>query len=163
LFGKSFQGTPIVCQSKKLIRLKQFSGEYIELQKLSISNAYIEQSVIPSFKHLLIYFGNVKLQNISPQKAEIFILEHFQKAKYGASLYHRVLKAAFRKALTWKYIDSNPFSQIKLPKIQHKSPIFLTVDELKIILDNTDKKVLRDIFMFAFLTGLRLAEVVNLT
>jgi integrase len=111
----------------------------------------------------LIYFGNVKLQNISPQKAEIFILEHFQKAKYGASLYHRVLKAAFRKALTWKYIDSNPFSQIKLPKIQHKSPIFLTVDELKIILDNTDKKVLRDIFMFAFLTGLRLAEVVNLT
>ena len=74
-----------------------------------------------------------------------------------------MLKAAFRKAISWKYIDRNPFQEIRLPKIQRKATIFLTMDELKLIINKTDTKVMKDIFMFAFLTGMRLAELLNLT
>ena len=162
-FRKSFNEGAYPSPSPNSIKLKKFSDEYIELLKLSTSEAYIKRSVIPAFKRLYIYLGNVELHNITSQKAEKFLLEHFHKAKYSTALYLRVLKAAFRKAISWKYIDSNPFQEIRLPKIQRKAPIFITVSELEIIIRNTDKKVLKDIFMFAFLTGMRLAELLNLT
>ena len=166
LILKSFQKTideyPATSSPKHSIKLKKFFEEYIELLSLSTSKAYISRSVIPSFKHLQLYFGNIELYKITPQKAEKFLLEHFQKAKYSAALYHRVLKAAFRKALNWDYLESNPFLGIRLPKIQRKEIKFITLDELKLILDNTEKQVLRDIYVFAFLTGMRLSEILNL-
>ena len=162
-FRKSFDERSYPSPSPNSIKLKKFSDEYIELLKLSTSEAYIKRSVIPAFKHLYLYLGNVELHNITPQHIEKFLLEHFQKAKYSTALYYRVLKAAFRKAISWKYIDRNPFQEIRLPKIQRKATIFLTMDELKLIINKTDTKVMKDIFMFAFLTGMRLAELLNLT
>lgn len=166
LILKSFQKTideyMVSSPPGQSIKLKKFSEEYIELISLSTTKAYVNRSVIPSFKHLQLYFGNIQLDKITPQKAEKFLLEHFQKAKYSASLYHRVLKAAFRKALNWNYIESNPFLGIRLPKIQRKEIKFITVEELRLIVDNTEKQVLKDIFMFAFLTGMRLSEILNL-
>jgi len=162
VFRKSFDESSPTPLPQTSVTLKKFSEEYVELLKLSVSKAYIYRSVKPAFKHLLLYFGNVELKNITPQQVEKFLLEHFQKAKYSAALYQRVLKAAFRKAVSWKYTEINPFTGIRLPKIQRKATSFISVEELKLIIDNTDRKVLKDIFMFAFLTGMRSAEIMNL-
>jgi integrase len=108
------------------------------------------------------YFGNVGLNTIQNKDAERFLLDHFKKAKHSAVLYHRVLKAAFNKAIIWGYTETNPFQGIRLPKIQSKAPVFITVDELKKIIDNTEKQVFKDLFQFAFFTGMRSAEIINL-
>ena len=143
-------------------RLKKFADEYIEMISLSCSRGYVIRSVKPAFKHISIYFGNVNLNSIKSKDAERFLLDHYKKARHSAVLYHRVLKAAFNKAIIWGYTDTNPFKGIRLPKIQWKAPIFITVDELKKIIDNTEKQVFKDLFQFAFFTGMRSVEIMNL-
>jgi len=143
-------------------RLKKFEEEYIEMISLSCSRGYLIRSVKPAFKHISLYFGNVHLGNIKSIDAERFLFDHYKKAKHSAVLYHRVLKAAFTKAIIWGYTETNPFKGIRLPKIQWKAPVFITVDELKKIIDNTEKQVFKDLFQFAFFTGMRSAEIMNL-
>lgn len=59
-------------------------------------------------------------------------------------------------------MEKNPFKDFKLPKIQYKTPNFISQEELKLIIETTDQKILRYIFTFAFYTGLRLSEITNL-
>jgi integrase len=129
---------------------------------LSCSRGYLIRSVKPAFNHISLYFGNINLNSITNKNAERFLLDHYKKAKHSAVLYHRVLKAAFNKAIIWDYTKTNPFKGIRLPKIQWKAPVFITIDELKKIIDNTEKQVFKDLFQFAFFTGMRSAEIMNL-
>lgn len=147
----------------KKIKLKKFADEFIELTTLSCSKGYIGRSVKPAYKHLILHFGNIELLEINSYLAEKFLLSHYQKSKHSALLYHRVLKAAFNKAVTWNYIELNPFVRFKLPKVQLKTPKFITIEELEWICDFTDREIFNDIFRFAFLTGMRCGEIINLT
>lgn len=153
VFQRSALELPEVPEVKCSPRLKKFTEEYIELISLSCSRGYLIRSVKPAFKHLSLYFGNANLSSIKSKDAERFLLDHYKKAKHSAVLYHRVLKAAFNKAIIWGYTDINPFKGIRLPKIQWKAPVFITVDELIKILDNTEKQVFKDLFQFAFFSG----------
>ena len=77
-------------------------------------------------------------------------------------LYHRTLKAAFTKAVVWEYIKENPFNKIKAPKITKSFPLFISEAELILILNKTEKQLLKDIFTIAFYTGMRLNEILNM-
>jgi integrase/recombinase XerD len=147
----------------KSVRAKKFADEFIEITTLSCSKGYILRSVKPAFKHLMLHFGNIELGKISAFLGERFLLSHYQKSKHSALLYHRVFKAAFNKAVTWNYIESNPFVGFKLPKIQLRTPKFISMEELEHICDCTDREIFKDIFRFAFLTGMRCGEIINLT
>lgn len=145
------------------IKLKEFADEYIEHTSLSCSEAYVARSIKPTFRNFIPYCGNIYLSEVTVKNAEVFLLKRFQESKYSAKLFHRVLKAAFNKAIAWEYIGDNPFTKIRLPKIQTKEPIFITYNELKLILNHTNREIYRDIFQFAFFTGLRAGELLNLT
>ncbi len=162
-FKKSIVNNSDNPPAPKQIKLKKFADEFIELTTLSCSKGYIGRSVKPAFKHLILHFGNIELGEINNYLAERFLLSHFQKSKHSALLYHRVLKASFNKAVIWKYIDSNPFVGFRLPKVQLKAPKFITIEELEKICDYTDREIFKDIFRFAFLTGMRCGEIINLT
>jgi site-specific recombinase XerD len=77
-------------------------------------------------------------------------------------LYYRTLKAAFTKAIAWGYISENPFKKIKLPRQIKSNPAFISLEELHRITDVTGVKLLRDIFITAFFTGMRLGEIVSM-
>jgi len=162
-FEKSFVHLTEPINKLKSISIKKFADEFIEITTLSCSKGYIGRSVKPAFKHLILHFGNVDLGEINNYKAEKFLLSHFQKSKHSALLYHRVLKAAFNKALSWDYIETNPFVGFKLPKVQLKAPKFITIEELEKICNHTEQEIFKDIFRFAFLTGMRCGEIINLT
>lgn len=161
-FQRSILELPEIPQVSCSPRLKEFEEEYIEMISLSCSRGYLIRSVKPAFKHLLLYFGDIQIHKITNQNAERFLLNHFQKAKYSAALYLRVLKASFNKAINWGYVQNNPLVGIRLPKFQANVPVFINVDEFKLILNNTDRKIFKDIFLFAYLTGMRSAEIMNL-
>ena len=161
-FQKSIIELSSIPQAYQSPRLKKFSENYIEMISISRSRGYLIRSVKPAFKHLLMCFGNINLHIIKSRDAERFLLDHFKKSKHSALLYHRVLKAAFNKAIDWEYIDKNPFKGFRLPKIQWKSPLFITTNELNLILKQTEDQILKDIFLFAFLTGMRSSEIMNL-
>ena len=148
--------------AKKIIFLKDFKKEYLEHNKLSNSESYCKRSIEPAFNKFIEFTGNLELVKINQRLAEKFLLSVFSKHKSGAALYYRVLKAAFNKAIDWNYLIENPFLKVKLPKRPKSNPVFINSIELQMIIVHTNNKTLKELFRFAFFTGMRRNEIINL-
>ncbi len=147
-------------QNNSILLLK-FKDEYVEHITPTKSISYV-RSVRLSFRMLIEFTGDILLNNLEPQIIDKFITHTFVRTPRGSSLYYRTLKAAFSKAVLWNYIQDNPFKKIKSPKVAKAFPVFISETELQSILKNTKEVYLRDLFLTAFYTGMRLGELVNM-
>ena len=142
--------------------LKDFESEYSEVISAIRSKSY-KESIDYAFKLLVDFTGNILFNQFNQVLAEKFISHIYSKSKHSAALYYRTLKAAFEKAREWNYFEENPFAKFKLPRLPHPLPVFIDYNELNKIIKETKSRLLQEIFMTAFLTGLRLGELLNLT
>ncbi|MHB8871676.1 MAG: tyrosine-type recombinase/integrase [Candidatus Doudnabacteria bacterium] len=155
---------------KEVVTLRFFTEEYGRMIKLNRSKSYYV-SVCSSFKHLIEFFGYGKsIQTIGLKDVENF-LTHLQQnitktssssRGEGYRVYFRTLKAAFNKAKDWGYVKENYFTKIKLPKRQKLAPVFINSEQLSAINDHVKNEIVKDVVVFAFYTGMRLNEIVNL-
>jgi len=141
--------------------LSMFKKEYLEFLRPMKSKHYIT-SIELSFNQFISFCGDIPLNKINTQIIDRFISTTFARTQRGAHQYYRTLKAAFNKAIEWNYIESNPFTKVKFPRLTKVYPVFLTEDDLLIILTNTPYEYLTDIFMVAFYSGMRLGEIINM-
>ncbi len=142
------------------LTLQQFKEEYTTYLEGSKSKNYL-CSVKLSFKMLERETGNVLLNLLNVRLMDKFISKTYARSPYSAALYYKTLKAAFSKAEVWGYLESNVLKKIKAPRQTIKKPHFITREDLDAILKSTDDQTLKDIFVFAFMTGMRLGEVLN--
>jgi len=157
-------------EQKEIITLRFFTEEYGKMIKLNRSKSYYV-SVCSSFKHLIEFFGYGKsIQTIGLKEVEKF-LTHLQhnvskrgswSQSEGYRVYFRTLKAAFNKAKDWGYVTENFFTKVKMPKRQKLAPLFIGNDQLTVICGQIKNEIVKDIVAFAFYTGMRLNEIVNL-
>lgn len=146
----------------KFITLKQFKVEYLDLVKSTLSKVYYK-NVEFSFKLLTDKFrDDTALRKISSHQVEILLTDRFHKANYATNLALQVLKSAFKKAVEWNYLNENPISRIKLPKIVKPFPVFISEIELKQIIDNEQREDFKDIYLFGFRTGCRKSGIPNI-
>ncbi|MCX6169993.1 MAG: tyrosine-type recombinase/integrase [Ignavibacteriales bacterium] len=145
----------------KSISLTKFKEEYDDYIKPTKSKSYL-RSINLSFKMLIAFSGDISLSRLDIHTIDKFITHTFSRTPRGASLYYRTLKAAFSKAVLWNYITENPLKKIKTPKVSKAFPVFISETELKTILENTQEEYLKDLFLTAFYTGMRLGELVNM-
>lgn len=108
------------------------------------------------------YAGDTKLKNISSRDFENFVNFTFSRSKYAALLYYRTIKASLSKAVDWGCIKDNPAKKVRIPKNPKKLLAILTEEELNNIITAAEKKHLKQIFIFAAYTGMRLNEILNL-
>jgi site-specific recombinase XerD len=141
--------------------LPKYEEEYLKLVSLSKSKHYV-RSVKLSFKHFQDFIGDIPLNKIELKQIDNFINFVYSRSESGASLYFRTLKAAFSKAVAWEYIPDNLFKKIKPPKTSKSLPLFINENELQLIIDNTPRQFLKDIFTIAFYSGLRISEILNM-
>jgi len=146
---------------KKVFPILDFKREYLEYLKPTKSKHYIN-SIELSFNQFTSFCGNISLQKINTQIIDHFISTTFARTQRGAHQYYRTLKAAFNKAVGWNYIETNPFVKVKFPRLTKVYPVFISEDELLIIVANTLYQYLKDIFTVAFYTGMRLGELINM-
>jgi integrase/recombinase XerD len=92
-----------------------------------------------------------------------FISQRFCKSPAAALLYFRTLKAALSKAAVCGYIDENPLKKINPPKLKKSFHVFISKSEFEMIRKNVKAKLLKDLYITAFYSGMRLGEIVNLT
>lgn len=144
------------------VTVLQFVSEYTDSIKPIRSSGYIK-SIKITFNQLLKYTGNIPIQRFTKRTCESFILETYKKSPAAAALYFRTLKAAFNKAKLWNYVSDNPFCGFKLPREQRKIPAYIDINQLNVITQQTKNKTLKDLFIFAFFTGLRAGEIISLT
>jgi integrase len=115
-----------------------------------------------ALEKLISFVGsNTQVRDVSKSMAESFILSTYQRAKYTASLYKRNLHAVFNRAIDWGYIEKNPFKGIKL-SIPENHPVFINKKELNMIVKQERDPTLAMIYKFAYYTGMRQGEVINL-
>lgn len=148
---------------KEVITLRVFAEEYSNLIKENRSAAY-HKSVIASLKHLTDYFGCQKpIHSLGLKDVESFISHLQRKVVKGYRVYVKTLKAAFNKAIDWRYVKENYFLKVKLPKKQQVNPAYINEKQLTLICEYIDVATARDFVVTAFYTGMRLNELVNLT
>lgn len=148
---------------KEVVTLRVFADEYSNLIKQNRSAAYYK-SVVNSLKHLTDYFGCQRaIQTLGLKDIESFISHLQQKVNKGYRVYVRTLKAAFSKAVDWNYIKENDFLKVKLPKKQQVNPAYISGTQLAEIIGQIENEIIRGLVVFAFYTGMRLNEIVNLT
>ncbi len=87
---------------------------------------------------------------------------HLLKTAIKNELKIEQLKAVFCKAVLWNYISENPLKKIKSPKIAKSFPVFISENELQLILEKTKEEYLRNLFFTAFYTGRCLSVLVNM-
>ena len=142
--------------------LSSFKDEYVKFMSSTHSKKYL-MSIELAFKKFEEHLGKEKyIELISQRDVQIFASETYKRTKYSAFLYLRTLKAAFTRAAEWGFITENPFKKIRLPKIPQNYPVFITINDLKLILEKCGNTTFQDIFLTAFYTGMRLGEILNL-
>lgn len=161
LFLESFQPKQSVTEKVVSLSLNEFHQEYITHLKMTHSPKYID-SINLSFRKLIEYFGDMELVNLQYRELEKFISFTFERSKSASSLYFRTLKAAFNKAVNWEYISESPMRKVKLAKLPKKLPLFINSGELNQIIDKATDPNMKEIFLIAFNTGMRLGELVNM-
>jgi len=145
----------------KFISLSEFATEYQNHVKQNLSVKYLND-IRTTFKKFLESLGDVPLNKITSYQMEQFISKTYNESKYAARKHYNNIKSAFNKAIHWGYLNRNPLVNIKSPKVPQNNPSFIDEIELEQILSKEDNETLKKIYLFAFYTGMRLGEIVNL-
>jgi integrase len=161
-FSIPYRKNNVVFELNNSLMLSKFRDEYINYLSQSKSNAYIERSIKPAFKFLIGFSGDILLADLTVRLLDNFINSRFKISQSSAALYYRTIKAALTKAVTWDYLTSNPLKRIKAPKVVKSIPVFISEAELIEILNHTPSQLMKNIFTFAFYTGMRLGEILNM-
>ena len=142
------------------ISLYSFLDEYENFVRENLSSKYLN-NVKTTCKELKGFTDNILLKKLTPKILEDFISTTFKRSKYSAKHNFNNLRSAFNKAKRWGYLQANPMLDVDPPKIPENNPLFITESDLSLILSKETNQTLKDIYLFAFHTGARLGEIVN--
>lgn len=146
---------------KSEISLGDFSFLYLKSISVTHTNeSYrLTKRLIENFRDDI---GKDKLlRQLDQTICEGYILKVYARAKHHGALLLRHFKAFFNRAIVWGYLENNPLKQMKL-RVPENHPTFISIVELKKIIDQENDLMYKHIYEFAFNTGLRISEIVNL-
>ncbi len=142
------------------INLKDYIFRFLKYSE-SIHSINTTKTYQLTLNYFLDFFGNVEISLISSQD----LMNYFEHRIKISSIYRaRIdnLGSAFNKAVTEKYLLSNPCDSIKRFRIPEKQPLFFNETDFQILINAIDNRNLRDIIVFALNTGLRQMELLTL-
>lgn len=160
-FLNEFENKVRLQSQKTTIALNELKVKYLGVIEITHSRKSLKHSRSSLEKFIAVVGGDTSINHIDKSMCESFILNRFKTAKYSGLLQLRHLKAIFNRAINWGYLDKNPFNGIKL-KIPQNHPIFINKNELKLIIEKETNPILSSFYQFAFYTGMRLSEIINL-
>ncbi len=148
----------------------KYINEYLEY--LKYQKSYSEHTILSYSRSVISffeYFDGTNLLEISYDDIKKY-LKHLDNLKLSkASICNEIsaLKGLYKYMLHKRYIDTNPFILVSLPKKDQKLPSFIYYDELETILhipDLNDKLGIRDrlILELLYATGIRVSELINI-
>ena len=148
-------------KKQQRILFKEMTKEYIE--RYSRLNKRSTGRDDTSLKHLIPYFKNKYIFEVSPQSIEDYKAKRLNDgmAKSTVNRELALLKHIYTKAIEWGKITENPVKKVKLFKEDNQRVRYLEKGEITMLL-NTCKGYLQPIVITALYTGMRLSELLNL-
>jgi len=143
--------------------LSEFIQQFCKLRAPALRQTTLKRIYLPAFKSFQSVCGDRYLSAYTLRDVETFKAERHQTcASTTVNIQFRTLRAAFGKALEWGYLVENPFSKSRPLSVPQQPPAYLRKEEFQRLINIVEVPVLRDLFIFAALTGLRQGEILNL-
>ncbi|MGB8658076.1 MAG: tyrosine-type recombinase/integrase [Candidatus Zixiibacteriota bacterium] len=148
------------------ITVSEFFNRYIEYCKANKSayTAIVDEGRIRAWERYLDGCGVTKLKDITPLVVEGLRARILAKGDSPVTFnrYLELLKSALNKAVEWELLRENRIKGFKRLKSDRSRQIrFLTIEEIKLVLDSADEFMRRVILIFLY-TGLRRSELLFL-
>jgi integrase/recombinase XerD len=161
-----FKGFEEQCGKLKNIHIPTFS-EFLKVYE-SIQATAIRKSTLELYKFMATRF--IRLNSDKPLNEYTSLEFEQSRAKEIASgvsvtrmnMYTRAIKTLFNFAFKQNIISRNPLENIKQIKQPKSLPTYFSIADLEKILALVTNPVLRDIYITAFYTGMRISEILNL-
>ena len=117
-----------------------------------------------SVKSFISVCGDKQVDRYTLQDVEQFKHFHLSRGLSSSTvnIHFRSIKVLFNHAMRHEIISKTPFSKSSQLKVPQQLPVYMTSAELQKLLLVVDEKMLKSLFKFAALTGLRLNEITNL-
>jgi site-specific recombinase XerD len=144
-------------------KFSDFKQQFLTLQSNNLRSSTIERIYLPAFNSFERICGNKHLAAYSLRD-----IEHFKSVRLlvcsptTVNIQFRTLRAAFNHAVDWQLLYQNPFLKTSQLTAPEQLPSYLTKEQFKKLLGVVEEKELKDLIVFATLTGMRLGEIVNL-
>jgi integrase len=116
-----------------------------------------------TFRNYLNLFKDRPLSKVVPEDLERY-KQLREVSKTTINIEVRILKTTFRYAASRsiRMIKENPFSEIQQFSAPEKKRVYISDQELKLILDHIKNPVVKEVIIHAINTGMRREEILNL-
>lgn len=151
-----------VNRKKPRVKLSQFKQELISHIEVLYTRATVK-IYHQAFDSLIDILGDVILQSINIKDVDIYKSERLKKVKpITVNTRLIALKSAFNFAIRWEYLVENPFTRVRFCSVPQQAPIFFTKEDFQKLIYMIKEGWLKEVVIFATLTGMRLSEITNL-
>jgi integrase len=108
--------------------------------------------------------GNLPLPSLTPRHIDKYKIERVAKvAPTTVNIELRTLKSAFRMGVRWNMLRRSPLEGISLARVPERQPAYFSRQEFQRLLDAIREPWLRDVVLFAAVTGMRQGEILSLS
>ena len=160
------EGRKLDIVKEKRVTLKELVKDYLEYSKQN-KRSYGRDEI--STKHLLDFFGNARVKDITPKRIERYMESRLsQLNKKGETLKPATvnreiacLKHMFNIAIRDGKIDSNPATKVKLRPENNVRDRVISYDEFKKLLD-CSPEYMEPVLLTAYYTAMRKGEIIGL-
>jgi integrase len=140
---------------------------FIEFQKLFLESMTLSKGTLDiydtAFKNIIKVVGDMSIEELTALHWEKYKRVRSGNVSPGTTnIELRSLRAAMNRAVDWKLLSSNPFERQKLCMVPESAPTFFSVSDFGRLVLAIRDKWFRSLVIFAVLTGLRRAEIINL-
>ncbi len=142
--------------------LAAFSEKFLAYARatLGLETVVLYERTLKAFREIA---GDVDLHSLTSQHFDRYKVARLEgRSPVSVNMELRALKAAFRTAVRWKLLQSNPFAEARQVPIPEALPLFFSQAEFAKLLEVVPHGWLRDVVIFAAMTGLRQGEIRNL-
>ncbi len=160
-FLRSFEGT-----KKDAERTPLLSELFTRFE--SMRGNSIRPSTMETYKLAVNHFKDVCGDKVIDQYTAADV-ENFKNSqierkisKVSVNIWLHGVKSVFGVALKHEWIAKSPFQRSLEFSIPQQTPTYVTKEDFQKLLEKVKEPMLRELFLFASLTGLRLSEILNL-
>ncbi|KGX83130.1 tyrosine-type recombinase/integrase [Pontibacillus marinus] len=132
-------------------------------KKIEAYSTLTLRSYCYQYNTLLSHFGNVDVNTLTTEQLKNYLVEEGEHLK-PSSMGHRVrcLRSLFKWTYEEGFIQMDPATKLKEPKIGKRIPKFLSEFEIEHLREACHSSMENALFEFFYSTGFRIGEVVKL-
>lgn len=148
----------------KDIAFGELLSEYFEYSKASKAESTHSNDKYRIEAHLLPYFGNTSLKDITPQMVDKYKAKRVREEASNKTANHELgcLSHIMKMAIRWKYAEYNPVSSVEKMKVPKRSPMYLSLEEIYSLLEACKGSHIYPIIVTALHTDMRKSELLTL-